>query len=277
MTIFLQSLLPQHLLSTIAGKLADSRQVWLKNLLIKKFINHYRIDLQEAIVEKAEDYRSFNDFFTRQLKPELRPIVSGANEIASPVDGCIAQIGNANGRQLFQAKGFYFDLINLLGGDEEFSQDFNDTSFATLYLAPHNYHRIHMPIDGSLIKTIYVPGKLFSVNCKTAAAIPNLYSRNERLICIFSTRIGLIAVILVGALIVGSIQTIWMAEPIRQKTIRVETFTNVTLEKGAELGQFKLGSTVILLFPKNTMNWVDRYQPQTAIKYGELLGSIHLS
>ena len=163
-----------------------------------------------------------------------------------------AQIGNIQKKQLLQAKNFYFDLGTLLGGDTQLADNFHDGTFATIYLAPHNYHRVHMPLDGKLVKTIYVPGKLFSVNRMTSEIIPNLYSRNERLICVFDTTLGPMTIVLVGAMIVGSIQTVWMKNPIRANRIITETFSDgIQLIKGAELGYFKLGSTVILLFGKD--------------------------
>lgn len=275
MTLSLQSLLPQHLISQCAGKLAESPHPLLKNWLIKLFIKHYQVDLSEALLEKPESYLSFNEFFTRQLKPNVRTISPGVNDIVSPVDGAIAQIGQANKDQLLQAKNFYFDLKSLLANDEVLANNFHDGLFATLYLAPHNYHRVHMPLDGHLVKTIYVPGKLFSVNGMTANSIPNLYSRNERLICIFETRAGLVALIFVGAIIVGSIKPVWLDEPQRNKNVMIQEFAQpIKFTKGEELGYFKLGSTVILLFIKNKIKWSTNSKPENLVQIGELLGSI---
>jgi phosphatidylserine decarboxylase len=249
---YFQYILPQHLLTKLAGKLADSRTPWLKNFLIKQFIKTYHVNLTEALIENPEAYDNFNQFFIRELKPGIRPIASAPNAIISPADGYIAQIGNIQKKQLLQAKNFYFDLGTLLGGDTQLADNFHDGTFATIYLAPHNYHRVHMPLDGKLVKTIYVPGKLFSVNRMTSEIIPNLYSRNERLICVFDTTLGPMTIVLVGAMIVGSIQTVWMKNPIRANRIITETFSDgIQLIKGAELGYFKLGSTVILLFGKD--------------------------
>src|SRR5579862_5099450 len=203
MKALLQNLIPQHLLSRLSGQIAESRHPWLKNKLISYFMKHYHINMHEAIRENPQDYLSFNDFFIRQLKPNLRPICPGENAIASPVDCCIAQIGQAKSNQLLQAKDFYFDLENLLGKDVALAKKFYDANFATLYLAPSNYHRVHMPLTGTLVKSIYVPGKLFSVNRMTSELVPHLYSRNERLITVFETETGPMAIILVGALIVG--------------------------------------------------------------------------
>lgn len=255
--VSIQYLLPQHSLSWLMGKLADSQITWFKNLMIRLFMKRYQIDMSAALIENPYDYRSFNDFFIRKLKPDLRPIVKDLFEIASPVDGTLSQNGSIVHHQLMQAKGFYFDLTTLLGGDETLSRYFEDGLFSTFYLAPHNYHRVHMPLTGRLIKTIFVPGHLFSVNASSTETIPQLYTRNERLICIFDTKAGQMAVILVGALIVGSISTVWQEHPYRQTQIVIENVFDKIIEisKGAELGYFKMGSTVILLFAKNTIQW----------------------
>lgn len=271
----LQSLVPQHLLTQFAGKLANAKTPWFKNFLIHRFMKTYNIDLSEAVIQSPEDFASFNDFFIRQLQPAARPICDGSREIASPVDGSVAQIGTIAINQLLQAKGFLFDLEALLGGDHELAEKFYDGSFATLYLAPSNYHRIHMPLDGTLTQSIYVPGKLFSVNTKTTDVVPNLFSRNERLITVFDTPAGKMAVILVGAMIVGSIQTTWMAEPIRGKQITREVVpTDASFEKGDELGFFKLGSTVILLFEKDRIQWNSAFQPGSPIQMGQCLAAM---
>jgi phosphatidylserine decarboxylase len=273
--IFLQSLLPQHVLSTLAGRIADSEQPWLKNRLITWFVKFYQIDLKEAVIEDALSYPSFNSFFIRRIKPSLRPISQNLNEIICPVDGVIAQIGRISQYQLLQAKQIYFDLFHLLGRDNEQAAHFYDGYFSTLYLAPHNFHRVYMPIDGTLLKTIYVPGRLFSVNNMTAQYVPRLYARNERFISIFATEAGLMAVILVGAMIVGSIQTVWMNVPIRQKNICTEVMKRpFTLKKGEELGYFKLGSTVILLYEKNKINWNMELKVGTLVKIGEKLAQV---
>lgn len=275
---YLQYILPQHLLTALAGKLADARTPWLKRWIIQRFINTYHIDLTEAAIDNPDAYECFNQFFIRQLKPGTRPIVAGSDTIASPADGYIAQIGDIHNQQLIQAKNFYFDLDTLLAGESSLSENFYNGTFATIYLAPHNYHRVHMPLDGRLIKTIYVPGKLFSVNRITSQTIPHLYSRNERLICIFETPAGLMSVILVGAMIVGSIQAVWMQQPIRAKHILTNTFANnPTLQKGAELGYFKLGSTVIVLFSKDRTQWHPSLTHDSTIQVGQQLGSIRPS
>ncbi len=273
--VYIQYILPQHLLSVFMRWLAESRTPWFKNFAIRRFIKKYKVDMSFALVENPSLYPTFNDFFTRQLKPELRPIVKHQYDIACPVDGVIAQIGKIKKNQLLQAKQFYFDLETLLGGDETLARDFYDGSYATFYLAPHDYHRIHMPLTGRLEKTIYVPGKLFSVNQLTSSIIPHLYSRNERLITIFSTESGPMAVILVGAIIVGSIQTAWMNQPVSSNKITITTPSHdIYLKTGDELGQFKLGSTVILLYSKDKIKWNPSLNLGNQTHFGQLIGNI---
>jgi phosphatidylserine decarboxylase len=273
--IFIQYLLPQHLVSICMGKLADCTHVRFKNWAINYFIHLYDVDLTDAVITKPEDYATFNDFFIRQLKSTARPIAADQNNIACPTDGTIAEIGSIARNQLLQAKNSYFTLESLLGQDSAAAESFMNGQFATLYLAPNNYHRIHMPIDATLLKAISIPGKLFSVNRMTAELIPNLYSRNERLVCLFDTAAGPMAVILVGAMIVGSMQTIWMQEPIRSNRIVTETLaTPIRFKKGDELGYFKLGSTVILLFAEQRMSWLTQLQSGTKVQFGESLGTV---
>jgi phosphatidylserine decarboxylase len=274
MTMILQKLVPQHLLSQGIGKLADSRQPWIKNLFIKQFIKYYKIDMHEALLENPADYACFNDFFIRKLKPGARVIDANPQAIVSPVDGTIAQIGIASETKLLQAKEFYFDLHSLLT-DDELAKKFYHASFATLYLAPHNYHRVHIPMDGRLVKTIYVPGRLFSVNKMTSELMPDLYSRNERLICVFESHIGQFIVILVGALIVGSIQMVWMDKPVRGKSIYIEEIKkNMDFKKGDELGYFKLGSTVITLFEQGKLHW-QQLTGETVILLGQKIATLN--
>lgn len=271
---YLQYVLPQHGLSVLAGYLAESRHPWLKNFLIKHFVRHYHVDMSNAVTEDINQYPTFNLFFIRQLKPETRPIALSQQAIASPVDGTISQINSINKNQLFQAKQFYFNLNTLLGNDTELAQQFHDGHYATLYLAPQNYHRIHIPLAGTLEKTIYVPGNLFSVNRMTSELIFNLYSRNERLINVFHTQAGYMAVILVGALMVGQIQTVWMERPVRDRQLKTTSYNHtVKLEKGDELGHFKMGSTVILLFQKNRIQWLPHLSPCSPILFGQWIGN----
>jgi phosphatidylserine decarboxylase len=257
-----QYLIPQHALTRFAGWVAECRWPWLKNRLIYWFIKRYSVDMSAALIESPEAYSNFNSFFTRQLKPELRPIVAGNHQLASPSDSSISQIGKIHHHTLVQAKGFDFDLLSLLGGKKEIADLFYDGSFATLYLSPKDYHRVHMPFSGKLRETIYIPGQLFSVNNQTAASVPKLFARNERLVCLFDTAAGPMAVIMVGAMIVGSINTVWQNN----------TDKEVHLNKGEELGHFKLGSTVILLFAKNKIDWAPGLQKDTIVHMGQLLG-----
>ena len=274
--IHLQALLPQHSFSRLMGKLAEARTPWLKDLLIRQFIRQYAVNMREALQEDPTAYACFNDFFTRQLKPELRLMASGENEVLSPADGSLAQIGHIEKNQLLQAKGFYFTIDALFANQTAWAAHFNDGEFATIYLAPHNYHRVHMPLAGNLIQTIYVPGKLFSVNRTTSTYVPNLYSRNERVITLFETSAGKMAVILVGAMIVGSMQLAWMDKPLRGPAPLIQTPDSpFALTKGAELGHFRLGSTVILLFQKNVIQWEPRWHSQDLIEYGQSLGKFH--
>lgn len=271
----IQYVLPKQWLTVLLGYLAESRQSWLKNWLIRRFIVSFHVDMSTACIENPNEYPTFNSFFIRQLKPSLRPLCDGKYEIACPVDGSIAQIGQIHQNQLLQAKGMYFDLSTLLGNDTELASLFYDGSFSTLYLAPHNYHRVHMPLAGKLVKTIYVPGKLFSVNRMTSELIPQLYSRNERFICLFDSDAGPMAIIFVGAMIVASIQTVWMNHPVRSKKIQSTAYTtDYCLEKGSELGHFKLGSTIILLYGKNRIAWSPTLQSGSAILFGQSLGKV---
>lgn len=274
--IALQYLLPQHLLSNLVGRLANLKIVWIKNRLIERYINHYHVDLSIAKQQSIDDYASLNDFFIRELAPNARPINRAPDAFVSPVDGAIASMGKLRLKQILQAKNFNYDLDSLLGNDKQFGNSFINGDYATLYLAPKDYHRIHMPIAGKLLKTIYVPGKLFSVNITTANHIPNLYARNERLICFFKTDIGTIAIILVGAIIVGSMQTVWMDAPIKSSTIKATTaLDDIHLNKGDELGHFKMGSTVILLLPPNSINWLDQFALNDSVKVGQQLAVIN--
>jgi phosphatidylserine decarboxylase len=274
--ILIQYLVPQHLLSRLVGFFAESRIIWLKNFLIKAFMHFYSVDLKSARLEKISDYPDFNSFFTRQLKPELRPIVTGAKELACPVDGVVSQAGKINRDVLFQAKGLYYSLSELLGNSENHVKTFYEGSFATFYLAPKDYHRIHMPYAGELRETIYIPGNLFSVNPLTTAHVPRLFSRNERLVCFFETNAGPMAVILVGAMIVGSIKTAWPLEYHGKRTLKKFYENMIRLDKGTEMGLFKLGSTVIVLFPKDSMSWSENISESKEVRMGELMGELSL-
>ncbi len=276
LTAYLQYLLPKRLLTSLAGRLAESTNPGLKNWMIKRFIQRYNVDMSLAVIEDPEKYSNFNDFFTRHLKPEVRPMTNGEKDIVCPVDGSIAQIGQIKQNQLLQAKNFYFDLETMFANDQQLAETFYDGSFATLYLSPRDYHRVHMPLAGKLEKAIYVPGRLFSVNRMTSDLVPQLYSRNERLICLFSTEAGPMAVIFVGALIVGGIQTVWMNKPATSYKAGdiMPPSKNVHLAKGAELGKFLLGSTVIVAFKQSKVAWAPGLSADSTVQFGQFLGKI---
>jgi len=266
--------IPERLISHLASRLAHAKTKWWKNWAIRHFIKRYQVDLSNALLETIEEYPDFNSFFTRQLKPNTRPIVKSTTEIASPVDGTVSQIGKIRHDLLIQAKNFHYTVNALLGGSEKYAHLFYDGSFATFYLSPKDYHRVHMPASGKLLETIYVPGSLFSVSPKNVHSIPQLFVQNERLICFFDTDFGPMAVILVGAIIVSGIQTVWPLTK-HSKTITQQSYvTPIELSKGAELGHFTIGSTVILLLPNNTITWAGALKEGSAVKMGEGVGDI---
>jgi phosphatidylserine decarboxylase len=249
----LQKLLPQHGISRLVGRLTASEQTWIARPLIRLASFVFSIDLQDAERQDMDDYHSFNDFFTRALQAETRPIPEDASWIISPVDGAISQFGKIEDGMLLQAKGNTYTLDALLGADP-IAAEFTDGQFATIYLAPSDYHRIHMPFDGKLLRWIEIPGELFSVNALTETALPNLFCRNERLVCLFETSFGPALVVLVGALIVASIETVFDSSPspfAEHKTHLPQSETR--LFRGEELGRFLMGSTVIVCFPPNSI------------------------
>lgn len=280
--VLVQYVLPQILISRVAGKLADSRPpATLKNAFIRWFIGRYGVNMSEAAEEDPTRYSSFNDFFTRELKPGLRPVADGEGTLASPVDGVISQLGQIQQDRVFQAKGQSFNLNELLGGDAERARPFVDGQFATIYLAPKDYHRIHMPIAGQLQEMVYVPGRLFSVNPVTAAAVPRLFARNERVVATFETEAGPMAMVMVGAMIVGSVETRW-AGVVSPTSGKREVSTSdyrhlasaIHYDRGEEMGRFRLGSTVILLFPKGASRWQSTLKSQSVVKMGQPFGEI---
>lgn len=276
----LQYSLPHHLLSRAIGLLTNSRIPWLKNWMIEKFIQVYGVDMQTALQPDPLQYTDFNSFFTRALRPDARPIESDENAIICPVDGCISQFGNIDDDQLIQAKGIKYSLHQLLGGSPERAQPFCHGQFMTIYLAPKDYHRVHMPIAGQLKETVYVPGRLFSVNPRTTETVPGLFARNERLVAIFETTLGKVAVIMVGAMLVASINTSWtgMITPAVQRAVDIKDYSSasVYLNRADEMGYFQLGSTVILLFEPNRMQWSDHLATNQTVQLGQLLGKIQL-
>ncbi|WP_295874266.1 archaetidylserine decarboxylase [uncultured Zhongshania sp.] len=277
--IILQYLLPQHLLSRLVGKLAETEIPWLKDLLIERFIKQYQVDMSEAADSDYRNYANFNAFFTRELKAGARPICDAEGDIACPADGAISQIGKITGGRIFQAKGQDYSLLALLGGDREMTAQFENGSFATVYLSPRDYHRVHMPLAGTLQSMSYIPGALFSVNTTTAENVQGLFARNERAVCLFDTEAGPMAVILVGAMIVAGIETVWdgqVAPPPKgiKTTDYRQAAREIHLEKGAEMGRFKLGSTAIVLFAKDRAEWLETFQATTATRLGETLGQL---
>ncbi|WP_201549916.1 archaetidylserine decarboxylase [Psychrobacter fjordensis] len=267
----LQQLVPQQQLSKVAGRLAASRHPYVKRAFIRSFAKAYHVSLDEYERQSFNAYESFNDFFTRELKDDARPIDTTADGIVSPADGVISQLGQIEDHKLLQAKGRYYDVGQLLA-DSEDGHYFADGSFATVYLAPSNYHRVHMPFDGTLTKTRYVPGTLFSVNNTTADNVPDLFARNERLVCMFDTKYGKAAVVMVGAMIVAGIETVATGKISRTDDIQ-EADHDMSFEKGDELGRFYLGSTAIVVLPKAAKAaWQDSMKANSVVQMGQLLG-----
>jgi phosphatidylserine decarboxylase len=285
--VILQWLLPQHLLSSFAYRLTRSRRAALKNALIGAFVRHFRPVMHEAAQPDALRYESFNDFFTRALAPAARPIAADTHTLTSPVDGTVSQIGYLRDGRLIQAKGRDYRLEALLGGASTWSQALSGGGYATLYLAPYNYHRIHMPCSGRLKAAWYVPGRLFSVNATTAAGVADLFARNERVILMFerpgpsaADSPALFAMVLVGALFVGSITTRWHGEVTPRRPRRaLELAGDATewLAKGEEMGRFNMGSTVILIHPAHALEWLPTLAPGSTIRVGEPLARLSAS
>ena len=273
--IWSQYLAPQHALSRAAGWLASSKLPWLKDMLIRRFIRAYGVDMNQA-ERPASDYLCFNDFFTRALKPDARPIADSEKYIVCPADGAISQVGRIEGSRILQAKGQSYTASELLGGDETLAARFDGGHFITIYLSPSDYHRVHMPVTGTLTETTYIPGVLFSVNTATANAVPRLFARNERLACLFDTPYGAVASVMVGAMIVASIETVWsgLVKPHGKQMIRTAFAESEApvLDAGAEMGRFLLGSTVILLFEPGQIEWLADLRAGDTLLMGQILG-----
>jgi phosphatidylserine decarboxylase len=273
-----QYLLPQHLLSRTAYRITRCRNPLLKNALIRAFIRHYSVDMGEAALQQPEDYADFNAFFTRALRPGARPLPDAAAAFVSPVDGCISQIGTIENDTVVQAKGRRYSVKNLLGGDSGVSDTFRNGAFATLYLSPRDYHRIHMPFDGNLRAMIYLPGRLFAVNPATVHVVDRLFARNERVVCLFETAVGPLAVILVGAIFVGSMETAWAGQitPTQLRTPRREVYPGgrYRFRRGEEIGRFNMGSTVIVLMARECLRWLPEWQPGGLVQQGMVLGTV---
>ena len=271
--VLLQYLLPQKALTAFAGWCAASRATGWTRSVIPWFIKRYGVNMAEAANPDPRSYPTFNEFFTRALRPGARPLASA--EWVCPVDGAISQFGPINKDQIFQAKGHQYSTRALVGGDAQLAARFDDGHFATIYLSPRDYHRIHMPCDGRLVRMIHVPGHLFSVNPTTARGVPGLFARNERVVCLFESAQGPFVMVLVGATIVGSIATVWhgVVNPPRVGALREWRYYDraIALHQGAEMGRFLLGSTVVLLFPKNTLRLHSDWGPGRAVRMGEAM------
>ncbi len=268
-----QYLLPKQAMTWLAGRVANARRPWTQTV-IRRFVARYGVNMAEAANPDIGSYASFNDFFTRALRPDARPLASVP--FVCPVDGAISQCGVIDGDQILQAKGHRYSTRALLGGDAALAARFDDGAFATLYLSPKDYHRVHMPCAGRLLRMIHVPGELFSVNPATAQAVPGLFARNERVVCLFESIAVPFALVLVGAAIVGSMATVWhgVVNPPRPGKLREWSYDDprIVLDKGDEMGRFLLGSTVVLLFPRDTLSLTPGWQAGKEIRLGEAMG-----
>ncbi len=275
LAVVLQYCLPKRALTVFAGKVASARAGALTTCLIRWFVGRYAVNMAEAANADILAYASFNEFFTRSLRNDARPLAQA--DFICPVDGALSQFGSIERDQLFQAKGHTFSTVALVGGDRELAARFQDGSFANVYLSPKDYHRIHMPCDGRLTRMIYVPGALFSVNPVTARGVPNLFARNERVVCVFESAHGPFVLTLIGATIVGSMATVWhgVVNPPRTREVREWKYADqhIVLKKGDEMGRFLLGSTVVMLFPKNTLQFNPQWAPAQAVRLGEAMGN----
>lgn len=269
--------LPQHAISRLIYKATRIESSMVPSA-IRQFSKAFNVNLDEAVNSQPEDYKTFNEFFTRPIKPELRPIAAGNNIISSPVDGTISQIGAIENGQLFQAKGHSFTAQGLLGGDEERANYFRNGQFTTIYLSPKDYHRIHSPIDAELIEQVYIPGRLYSVAPFTVKTLNGIFARNERVAAIFNTEFGKMAVVLVGAINVAAIETVWdgLITPPAKKNIGLKKYAdqNISLNKGDELGRFNMGSTVILLFENGNLQWDSALTAESPLKIGQAIAQV---
>lgn len=274
-----QYIMPQLYLTQLAGWFAQQKWGAVTHFVIKVFAKKYNVDMSEAKKENFSDYESFNQFFIRELKDDARKINENSTALCLPADGRVSQIGHIDDERLLQAKGHFFSLSDLLAGDEELVHTFKNGEFATIYLSPRDYHRVHMPCDATLRKMIYVPGDLFSVNPFLAEHVPNLFARNERVICVFDTVFGPMVQILVGATITASMSTVWagVINPPRTGEVKVWTYQGdnaIKLTKGQEMGAFQLGSTVINLFPANSVTLAEHLEVDVPVRMGEILATM---
>ncbi|MBC7700148.1 archaetidylserine decarboxylase [Aquabacterium sp.] len=273
--VLLQHVLPKQALTALAGRMAWVKGGALTTRFIGWFVRRYGVNMAEAANPDLGSYPTFNEFFTRPLKPGVRPLTDV--DLICPVDGAISQVGAIEHDQIFQAKGHHYSARALVGGDALLAAQFQDGHFATIYLSPKDYHRIHMPCDGRLTRMIYVPGELFSVNPATARGVPGLFARNERVVCVFETEQGPFVLTLVGATIVGSMATVWhgVVNPPRSKDVREWRYTDqsIVLKKGDEMGRFMLGSTVVMLFPKSALRFNPAWAPASPVRLGDAMAS----
>ena len=271
-------LLPHHLLGRLVHVVTRSEWPPLKDRLIRQVISRFRVDLSTALEPDPAAYPSFNAFFTRALRPDARPVDAAPDAVCCPADGEVSEAGVVTDGRLIQAKGWDYTLLELLGGDARLAADFDAGAYATIYLSPRDYHRVHMPLGGRLRRMVHVPGRLYSVNRLTTASLPRLFARNERVISVFDTDIGPMAVILVGATFVGSMDTVWAGTvtPAHRRAIAWDQNAPqpVVLERGAEMGRFNMGSTVILLFARDRVRWSDVLRPGEAVRVGERIGAV---
>jgi len=278
LTTLPQYLLPHHALSGLMSKLTHCENKTWKNLFIREIIKHYGVNMDEALQPDINAYLSFNHFFTRELKPGVRPLADEQGAIASPADGVVSQAGNITDGNIFQAKGKSFTAIDLLGGSAERAAPFNNGVFSTIYLSPKDYHRLHMPLTGTLREMVHVPGRLFSVNTATTRSVPGLFARNERVVAIFDTEAGPMALVLVGAIFVSSVETVWHGVVTPPTATEVKTWNYQdnapTLQKGEEMGRFNMGSTIIVLFGKDAAQWAEGFSAERPVKLGEKVGQV---
>lgn len=277
--LLFQYLVPQHALSRLVGALAASRWGLIKTPFINWFAKRYEVNLDEAKCSDLSQFKSFNDFFTRELKPGMRPIDTDERAVVSPADGAINQLGNISNGTLLQAKGRNFNLVNLLGGDAALAEPFQEGCFCTVYLSPKDYHRVHMPLAGTLSRMIHVPGKLFSVNQFTSENVDSLFARNERVVCFFDTECGPMALVLVGAMIVASVDTVWAGQVCPKRETRVHVnyagqVPSVQIGKGEEMGRFKLGSTVVAVFGPGMVQLQAELAAADKVSMGQRIGTI---
>lgn len=268
-----QYIMPKRAMTALGGKIASARAGAVTTMIIRWFVGHYGVDMNEALEPDISSYASFNHFFTRALKPGIRPIASA--DLVCPIDGAISQFGRIDRDQIFQAKGHDYSTTALIGGDQALADRFRDGSFATLYLSPKDYHRVHMPCDGRLSRMVHVPGELFSVNPVTARGVPGLFARNERIVCVFDSGRGPFVMALVGATIVGSMATVWhgVVNPPRSDRMREWSYADqpVGLAKGEEMGRFELGSTLVMLFPQGSLRFMPGWRPEGEVRLGEAM------